>query len=150
MLRGFALLGIFIMNMPGFTPFALRRAGAGRARVDAVAAALRELFFAGKFNLLFGLLFGIGFALQMKRLERDEAARASGRRRRDPHDRRRSTRAGSASLLAIGLVHAIVFWPGDVLVVYALLGFALLARACAACRTARSSRSSPSASCCRR
>ena len=50
-LRGLALLGIFVMNMPGFA-HSLFAAPASRdgTHVDAVVAALRELLFAGKFN----------------------------------------------------------------------------------------------------
>jgi uncharacterized protein len=117
-LRGLALLGIFIMNMPGFSHslFAapVPEAGAG----ERLVAALRELLFAGKFNLLFGLLFGIGFSLQMARLLRG-AATPSGAAR--VYARR------LVFLLAVGIVHALLLWPGDVLVVYAVLGFALLA-----------------------
>jgi uncharacterized protein len=127
-LRGFALLGIFIMNMPGFT-HSLFAAPAGASHgVDALVAGLRDLMFAGKFNLLFGLLFGIGFALQMARLRDAEAASAARQRR--AVDARRPLRVYMrrlAFLLVVGIVHAMLLWPGDVLVVYAVLGFALLA-----------------------
>jgi uncharacterized membrane protein YeiB len=45
--------------------------------LDAIVAGLREMLFAGKFNLLFGLVFGIGFAIQMARLDDAEAARVA-------------------------------------------------------------------------
>jgi uncharacterized protein len=61
-------------------------------------------------------LFGIGFNLQLGRLE---AARPGG------HATLVYARR-LAVLLAIGLVHAVLLWSGDVLVVYAVLGFALL------------------------
>jgi uncharacterized protein len=117
-LRGLALLGIFIMNMPGFShsPFAAPVPEASAA--ERLVAALRETLFAGKFNLLFGLLFGIGFALQMARLRRGAAK---------PSDAIRVYARRLVFLLAIGIVHAMLLWPGDVLVVYAVLGFALLA-----------------------
>ncbi len=115
-LRGAALLGIFIMNMPGFTHSVFARPATLESGLDAVVAGLREALFAGKFNLLFGLLFGIGFTLQLARLERAGPGRAP-----------RIYARRLAGLLAIGLVHAVLIWPGDVLLVYALLGFALLA-----------------------
>jgi uncharacterized protein len=118
-LRGFALLGIFIMNMPGFTHSLFAAPAPETNGVDAFAAALRELFFAGKFNLLFGLLFGIGFALQMKRL-REGSGAAAPRRANRLYARRLSF------LLFVGVIHAMLLWAGDVLVVYAVLGFALL------------------------
>ena len=116
-LRGVALFGIFIMNMPGFSHSVFSPPPADLAPVDAWVSWLRDLLFAGKFNLMFGLLFGIGFCLQLGRLE---AARP-GRGATAIYARR------LAVLLAIGLVHAALLWPGDVLVVYAVLGFALLA-----------------------
>ena len=115
-LRGFALLGIFIMNMPGFTHSLFAQPVAEANTVDRFVAAARDLFFAGKFNLLFGLLFGIGFTLQLARLEAANASRAA-----------RVYARRLAALLAIGLAHAVLLWPGDVLVVYAVLGFGLLA-----------------------
>ncbi len=126
-LRGFALLGIFIMNMPGFAHSLFAAPKQEQRTIDAVVATLRDLLFAGKFNLLFGLLFGIGFTLQMARLERDERARAARLGRTADPDRPAHVYVRRLGfLLAVGLIHAIVFWPGDVLVVYAVLGFALL------------------------
>ena len=69
-LRGVALLGIFIMNMPSFSDslFAVHPHG--------WVGFLRDLLVAGKFNALFALLFGIGFALQMRRLDASQPERA--------------------------------------------------------------------------
>ncbi|MGZ5237461.1 MAG: DUF418 domain-containing protein [Caldimonas sp.] len=116
-LRGVALFGIFIMNMPGFTHSLFTPPPLPESAVDSLAISLRELLFAGKFNLMFGLLFGIGFSLQLGRLE---AARPGGGATL-VYARR------LAVLLVIGLGHAALLWSGDVLVVYAVLGFGLLA-----------------------
>ena len=116
-LRGIALFGIFIMNMPGFTHSLFTPPPTDAGGLDKVVDTLRELLFAGKFNLMFGLLFGIGFNLQLGRLE---GARPGG------HATLVYARR-LAVLLAIGLVHAVLLWSGDVLVVYAVLGLALLA-----------------------
>jgi len=126
-LRGFALLGIFIMNMPAFSHSLFTPPEIPRGLLDALLAALREVLFAGKFNLLFGLVFGIGFAIQMARLDAAEAARAA--RRGEAPRRHRATRIYGrrlAFLFVVGLVHAMLIWSGDVLLVYALVGFALL------------------------
>ncbi len=116
-LRGVALFGIFIMNMPGFSHSVFTPPPADASGLDKLVDTLRELLFAGKFNLMFGLLFGIGFNLQLGRLE---AARP-GSHATQVYARR------LAVLLAIGLIHAVLLWSGDVLVVYAVLGFGLLA-----------------------
>src|SRR6187549_269193 len=76
-LRGFALLGVFIMNMPAFSHSLFAVPEIPPRLLDAIVAGLREMLFAGKFNLLFGLVFGIGFAIQMTRLDDAEAARAA-------------------------------------------------------------------------
>ena len=68
--RGFALLGIFIMNMPGFsTSFYARVDGSrvGPETYDIVAASVRGMLFSGKFNSMFSMLFGIGFTIQLGR-----------------------------------------------------------------------------------
>ena len=79
-LRGTALFGIFIMNMPGFTHSLFTPPPPPDGGLDGWVVVLRELLFAGKFNLMFGLLFGIGFSLQLGRLE---AARPGGGARPD-------------------------------------------------------------------
>jgi uncharacterized protein len=114
-LRGFALFGIFIMNMPTFAHSIFTPPAQGGG-VDGSVVALRELLFAGKFNLMFGMIFGIGFTLQLRRLEAADPVRATF-----VYLRR------LAVLMAIGLVHAAFLWMGDVLVAYAVLGFMLLA-----------------------
>ena len=116
--RGVALLGIFIMNMPGFSHSLFAGAGGVDLHADPLNRAagwLREELFAGKFNSMFSLLFGIGFTIQLGRLRaiRAEYATLIYVRR-------------LVVLMAIGLVHASLLWSGDVLLVYALLGFALL------------------------
>lgn len=116
-LRGFALLGILLMNMEGFvgpimesvTGVNPRFSGADRA-VDAAIYVLVQ----GKFFTLFSLLFGMGFAVMLER------ANAAGRTGTALYARR------LLALLGIGLAHAILVWSGDILLTYALLGFVLL------------------------
>ena len=69
--RGFALLGILIMNMPGFsTSFFAEADGShiSTRRLDLGAEMVRDMLFSGKFNSMFSLLFGIGFTIQLGRL----------------------------------------------------------------------------------
>ena len=117
-LRGFALMGILIMNMPGFGESMFAEADGSHlwpGPVDQAAEQLRDLLFSGKFNSMFSLLFGIGFTIQFQRmLDRDPAAAPAMYLRR------------LLVLFAIGLVHAGLLWPGDVLHIYALLGIVLL------------------------
>ena len=116
--RGFALLGILIMNMPGFAnSFFVEADGSHlwNEPWDLGAELAREMLFSGKFNSMFSLLFGIGFTIQLGRLQARDAEHAVA-----IYTRR------LLALLAFGLLHAFVFWNGDVLHVYALLGFMLL------------------------
>jgi uncharacterized protein len=116
--RGFALLGILIMNMPGFANSFYAEVDGSHlwsAPIDRVAEALRNMLFSGKFNSMFSLLFGIGFTIQFARMQESAPGRAT-----QLYLRRLLV------LLAIGLVHAMVFWTGDVLHIYALLGLLLL------------------------
>ena len=115
-LRGVALFGIFIMNMPSFSNSIFTPPPVQDGSLNGIAMALREALVAGKFNLMFGLVFGIGFTLQLRRLEAADPSQAV------PVYMRRL-----AVLLAIGLLHAALLWMGDVLVAYSVLGFALLA-----------------------
>jgi uncharacterized protein len=116
--RGFALLGILIMNMPGFGQSFFAEADGSHLwplAVDQAAEQIRDTLFSGKFNSMFSLLFGIGFTIQYGRM-----------RERDPAHATTLYLRRLLVLGAIGVVHACVFWTGDVLHVYALLGLLLV------------------------
>lgn len=116
-LRGFAILGILLVNMQFFTgPFCAIMVDTPLwpGLHDRVAAGLIRFFAEGKFYSLFSLLFGFGMVVQMLRAEQ--------RRRRF---------VGFFMwrlflLLLIGAGHALLLWTGDILMIYALLGFVLL------------------------
>jgi uncharacterized protein len=96
-------------------PLYLEMAGMewGSGTTDRVTEVLIRFFIQGKFYSLFAFLFGLGFAIQMLRAE------AKGVRF-GPLYRRRLL-----ALLLIGLAHAYLIWMGDILTIYALLGFLL-------------------------
>ena len=118
-LRGFALFGVLTMNF-------VYIAGAGQLATEAQLEALPtanldwwaynfvRLFIGDKANTIFAALFGLGFYLQMKRGE--------GR----PGFERRYVRRLSW-LFIFGLLNAYFLWIGDILNLYAMAGFALLA-----------------------
>lgn len=118
LVRGVALLGILIMNMPAFaTSFYSGLSGSSQWPNwwDEWTALLRNLLFSGKFNSMFSLLFGIGFTIQLERLIE----------RRGPDGIRIYLRR-LVALLFFGAVHMLIFWTGDVLHMYALLGMLLV------------------------
>lgn len=115
-LRGFALFGILIVNIAFFAfpvsqPFHLP---ADASSLDGILHWLTAWLAQGKFYPLFSLLFGMGFAMQMDR------AVARGLPGKALHARR------LAVLLLFGVVHGVLVWAGDILTVYAVLGFVLL------------------------
>lgn len=117
-LRGFALLGILLMNIEGMAgPLAASLTGVDPALsgMDRTVDWLVYVFVQGKFYTLFSLLFGMGFATMALRAE--QAGRPFG----SVYLRR------SLALLGFGLVHALLIWSGDILLAYALLSFLLLA-----------------------
>ncbi len=117
-LRGFALMGILIMNMPGFSSSFFAESDGSHlwtGQVDQIAEHVREALFSGKFNSMFSLLFGIGFTIQFARMQE-----------RDPGHATALYLRRLSALLVFGLIHAFVFWPGDVLHNYAVLGFVLV------------------------
>ena len=118
-IRGFALLGILIMNMPYFgMSFFAETDGTHlwNAWWDRGAGTVRDVLFSGKFNSMFSMLFAIGFTIQLERFERRDAEHATSLYLR---------RIGW--LFVFGLIHMCVFWTGDVLHIYALMGLILLA-----------------------
>lgn len=112
-LRGFALLGIGIVNLPYLAQPLAAQLTAPDATVDFVAKGIVSLLFEGKFFVLFSFLFGWGFGVQLA--SADRAGVPAGPRYR-------------ARLIALGLFgvgHAIAVFHGDILVAYALLGAGL-------------------------
>lgn len=116
-LRGFAIFGILVVNMsifmaPDFLPSYVPPP---MPRYDRLVEFLVQFFAQGKFFTTFSFLFGLGFALQLTRAE------AKGKDIRSFYPRR------LLALLGFGVLHFLMFWEGDILRLYALLGFALLA-----------------------
>ena len=117
-IRGFALVGIFIMNMPYFNTSFF--AGADGTHLwpqwwDRSAETFRDVVFSGKFNSMFSMLFAIGFTIQLDRLFTREPGQAVGIYLRRIF-----------WLFVFGVIHACVLWPGDILHMYALFGLLLL------------------------
>lgn len=115
-LRGFAILGILLVNVPLMVTPVYREAlgAADHAGLDRVAALLIEVLAEGKFFTMFSLAFGVGFAIQARRAQQRGAAFVPFHLRR------------MGVLLAIGVVHVVTLWWGDILIYYALLGTLLL------------------------
>lgn len=115
-IRGFALLGIFLMNIEWFNrPLSDLDAGmpAGVSGIDYWAGWFVHVFVRGKFWTMFSLLFGMGFAVMLTRAEH------AGRGFFGPYLRR------TLALAVIGALHFIFIWMGDILFSYAT-GAALL------------------------
>ncbi len=116
-LRGFALFGILLANI-------LYWSGLGLESEENIIAIwgkdqtmwqyrFHHFFVDGKFYSLFSMMFGTGFALQIERLTK--------RGSNGVHIFRR--RVGWLAL--IGYLHAQFLWDGDILLLYAALGFTL-------------------------
>ncbi len=116
-LRGLAILGILLINvhvMGWPIYYELFPALHSQAPWDLAAEALKTFFVENKFYTLFSFLFGLGMAIQLER------HRASGRAFTPFFVKR------LLILAAFGLVHGVFVWSGDILLIYALLGFPLL------------------------
>ncbi|MGM0846629.1 MAG: DUF418 domain-containing protein [Bacillota bacterium] len=118
-IRGFALFGIFLVNMPAFhSADFLRSINAVEAEYSGADYWL-DLFFAlfidMKFFTIFSFLFGLGFYIFMSRAEEKglNVTRLYLRR--------------ILGLFLFGAAHLILLWFGDILHTYALTGLLLLA-----------------------
>jgi uncharacterized protein len=116
-LRGFALFGILVVNMELFVHPVQSIVVPLFPNIpwhDRISTWLVRFLAEGKFYSLFSMLFGLGFALQLDR------ARERGFGFGGTYLRRLFV------LLSIGLAHAFLIWVGDILTLYALLGFLLI------------------------
>jgi uncharacterized protein len=116
-LRGLALFGILAANIRGFAGPALVYFDASRYWTsfhDRLGQAFVDTFIQGKFITLFAFLFGVGFAIQLERSRTREGKFGWTYARR------------LFILLGFGLIHGLLIWWGDILLVYALTGFLLL------------------------
>ncbi len=111
-LRGFAVLGILIMNIQSFSmieaAYINPTAFGDLTGINKWVWMLSHVFADQKFMTIFSILFGAGIVLFT------EKAEIKGKNAAELHYRR------TFWLLLIGMVHAYVFWHGDILVTYAL------------------------------
>lgn len=125
-LRGFALLGILIANLPAFAyppflglfPIAMVHpvfSGPHHA-VNTAIWFFRWIVAEGKMRALFSMLFGAGCILLTERAE----ARGAGVRTADIYLRR------NLWLAAFGIFHCFLIWHGDILFFYGLTGLIFL------------------------
>jgi len=114
-LRGFALLGILLDNVFGFTGYGFYNEAQRQALptffTDNILAGSELIFAHGKFYSIFSLLFGIGFSIILNRQQGTNKLIVFYRR--------------LFILMLIGLGHVLLLWEGDILLLYALIGFVL-------------------------
>lgn len=112
-IRGLALLGICVVNVP----FLAQPMGSLLDRpggIDLIVQVAVEWLFQGKFFVLFSFLFGWGLAIQMASSERAGVSGSARFLKR------------LLGLAVIGVAHAVLVFFGDILLLYAILGIPLL------------------------
>jgi len=112
-LRGFAVFGILVANMASYSGLPGGYASWTQP-LDRVVFLLTRLLIEAKFYSLFSFLFGWGMAVQMRRADARHSAFLPFYLRR------------LLALLLFGIIHATLIWTGDILTLYASLGFLLL------------------------
>jgi uncharacterized protein len=118
-LRGFALFGVLWANVLWFfsgygdlTP--AERSSVSNALIDPVVLKFETFFVVNKFITIFSFLFGVGFAIQMRRAnDQDTFAKRLFVRR-------------MSWLFVFGVAHALFIWSGDILHLYAVLGILMM------------------------
>ncbi len=115
--RGFALIGIFLMNVEWFSR-PISELGTGvdlkQTGINYVASWMIYTFVQGKFWTMFSLLFGMGFAVMLGR------AQSADRGFVTPYIRR------IIGLFLFGSAHYVLVWTGDILHNYAVTAIFLL------------------------
>lgn len=118
-LRGIAILFIFTANVPFLSGIFDMKPEDMMALptypIDHWVDMTIRVFVEGKFYTLFSLLFGIGFAVQYNSFKSKGGSFPVFFSKR------------MLGLTLIGGIHLFVFWLGDILTLYAVLGFVLIA-----------------------
>lgn len=117
-LRGFAIFGIFGVNLvstSGHWSGGVENKLLWLGEMEGVFNWLLEALVEGKFYSIFSLLFGIGFGMQLYSNGAVDELRLPTFKRR------------LWGLLCIGIAHSLLLWVGDILFLYAWLGFILVA-----------------------
>lgn len=119
MLRGFALLGILLMNIQNFglpsAAYDNPSAWGGATGWNLYYWVANQILFEGKMRFLFSMLFGAGVVLLTERAERRGAGIATA----DIYLRR------NLWLVLLGMIHGYFIWDGDILYSYGLAGLGL-------------------------
>lgn len=114
-LRGFAIFGILLINIQVFSGYGFvgpeGRSTLALNEHDATLQTILDVFVRAKFYSLFSLLFGYSFVMLAQK-----ARVGMGRL----HFRRLT------GLIAIGLLHSVLLWPWDILLLYGLTGLLLV------------------------
>ena len=115
--RGFAILGIFMVNILVMNVSFVYRGEwlvENVSWINDLAYWCLDLFFFSKFFPIFSFLFGIGVALQIRSLRAKNANSTLFLIRR------------FSALFLFGVAHVLFIWSGDILHLYAAFGFVLM------------------------
>jgi uncharacterized protein len=106
-IRGFALLGVFLANVPYDSTVTTNE-------TENFISLLMDLLVHQKFIAIFSILFGFGFYVQLNKTKKATSNFNTYYIKR------------MAVLFGIGTIHCYVFWNGDILMSYAISGVCLL------------------------
>lgn len=116
-LRGMAILGIFFDNILAFSGYVFmsqeNQMNFSTYPIDSFLTFLEMFLVNGKFYTQFSLLFGIGFSIILEKNQRNGIAPLPVFYRR------------LGILFLMGWIHLRLVWEGDILLLYAFLGFFL-------------------------
>jgi uncharacterized protein len=111
-IRGLAILGIFLVNMPAFnSPVLYMKPDWWTGRLDQWTEHFINIFAQASFYTMFSFLFGFGIMIFKERaIEKGFSFPKLFSRR-------------LLVLLILGGIHAFLIWHGDILITYAIIGF---------------------------
>lgn len=111
-LRGFAIFGIFMVNVEIMNCVFMNQDAFGAewtGAIDKLAVRIQQLFFYNKFFPIFSLLFGVGISVQIRNIKSKGISSTFFYRR-------------MIALFTFGTAHILFLWSGDVVHLYAVLG----------------------------